>query len=463
MKKVFIGILTLTVTLWGINSCVKNEDPPPPPGDSPFKGILFINEVNGWPSDDAEKNFELYNASDKDISLKDFVVKYTEDRETWRGRDADIIPAKGYKLIKGAQNGYPGFNTGLSNRNPNVYLTFYDDKGEIIDHYEKIPDLRGTFLEFMCHARVPDGGPWYYIPTSMESQGKANPSTVPSGAVEMNSTREITEEKLKIELLSVSPALPDKNVTITIKVTDENAIASVVLRWKKDNVAQTDIDITDTKNSNTYTATIEKQADGTAIEWTIEATNDNSKKVSKSGNFTFSSTIIDYSKLKLNEVHGVGSDADKFYELINIGDVEIPLAGVTIEYDGAKDPGTGFPPVGGSQGVTWMGCTSQTIAPGGFFVIQDRNSSQVIDINTCATVMKTGLTAARNLIITLKDPNGNTIDQYIRAKDTGDYAITDKSFARIPDGTGPFYFTVPTPNATNGASTAGLTLVPVTP
>jgi len=170
----------------------------------------------------------------------------------------------------------------------------------------------------------------------------------------------------------------------------------------------------------------------------------------------------DYSKLKLNEVNGYSAsgDTDKFYELINIGDVEIPLAGVTIEYDGASDTGAGFPPVGGGQGVTWMGCVSQTIAPGGFFVIQDRNSSQVIDINTCATKMKTGLTAARNLIITLKDPSGNIIDQCKRAQDTDEYTLTNKSYSRIPDGTGPFYFTEATPNATNGVSTAGLTLVP---
>jgi len=172
---------------------------------------------------------------------------------------------------------------------------------------------------------------------------------------------------------------------------------------------------------------------------------------------------VDYSKLKINEVNGVSAtaDTDKFYELINIGDVEIPLAGVTIEYDGASGTGT-FPPVGGGQGVTWIGCASHSIAPGAFFIIQDR-VNQPVDINVCVTTMRTGLTAARNLIITLKDPDGNVIDQCIRAEDTGDYAITDKSYSRIPDGTGPFYFTAPTPNATNGDSDEGLLLVPETP
>jgi hypothetical protein len=64
------------------------------------------------------------------------------------------------------------------------------------------------------------------------------------------------------------------------------------------------------------------------------------------------------------------------------------------------------------------------------------------------------------LIITLKDPDGNIIDQCIRAEDTGDYAVgRSYSMSRIPDGTGPFYFSIPTPNAKNGGSI----LVPVTP
>ena len=470
MKKVFISILTLTVAIWGVTSCVKNEDPPPPPDPSPLKGILFINEVNGWHSDDANKNFELYNASDEDVSLKDFVVKYTEDRETWRGRDTDIIPAKGYKLIKGAQNGYPGFNTGLSNRNPNVYLDFYDDKGNLIDSYKKKTDLRNTYLEYMCHARIPDGGTWYCIPTNMETPGAANPAKVPDDAAEITEKGDvmiiIVEKTLKMDIPSVSPALPkpDENVTISVKVTDEkNTVTSVVLKWKKDGADQPEVDITASKDDNLYTAIIDKQADGTVIEWTIEAANDKGQKMSQTGQFTFKFNSP-YSKLKLNEVNGFSAtgDVDKFYELINIGDVEISLAGVTIDYNANSNAGENFPPAG-NQGVTWMGCTSQTIAPGGLFVIQDRSSSQVIDINTCATKMRTGLTAGRILIITLKDPDGNTIDQCIRAKDTAPYDITNKSFSRIPDGTGDFYFTTSTPNEKNGTSTTELTPLPITP
>ena len=170
---------------------------------------------------------------------------------------------------------------------------------------------------------------------------------------------------------------------------------------------------------------------------------------------------IDYSKLKINEVNGTGDNADMFYELINIGTEPINLQGCKIDYNANGSNNGVFPP-NGNQGITWMGCAEHIIAPGEFFMIKDRNSSHVIDINSCVTVMRTGLTAQRILIITLFDPDGNVIDRCIRAKDSGDYAITNKSFSRIPDGTGPFYFTDPTPCETNGDAT-GLLLVPQSP
>ena len=54
------------------------------------------------------------------------------------------------------------------------------------------------------------------------------------------------------------------------------------------------------------------------------------------------------------------------------------------------------------------------------------------------------------------------IDQCIRAEDTDLYEITDKSFSRIPDGTGPFYFTDPTPCELNGTDETDLLLLPQT-
>jgi len=163
---------------------------------------------------------------------------------------------------------------------------------------------------------------------------------------------------------------------------------------------------------------------------------------------------IDYSKLKLNEVSGVGDDSQKFYELYNTGDVDIPLKDCQIYYNANSNAGDAFPP--NDERLTWTGLANQIAEAGKLFSLIGRNNQGSFT---------TGLTPERILIITLKDPEGNVIDQCNRAEDTGIYATPDrtKSFSRIPDGTGPFYFTTPTPDALNGTDATDLLLVPQTP
>jgi len=163
-------------------------------------------------------------------------------------------------------------------------------------------------------------------------------------------------------------------------------------------------------------------------------------------------TVVDYTKLKINEISGVGDDKDKFYELINTGDKDIPLYDCKIYYNANSSTGGTLP--AGKGSLTWTGLSSQTIEAGKLYSLIGRNT---------AGSFTTGLTAERILVITLEDSKGNVIDKCVRSADTGDYASKDKSFSRIPDGTGDFYFTSPTPNATNGTSTTGLTKLPVDP
>jgi hypothetical protein len=164
--------------------------------------------------------------------------------------------------------------------------------------------------------------------------------------------------------------------------------------------------------------------------------------------------VTDYTKLKINEVSGVGEDPEKFYELINIGTKPINLLDCKIYYNANGSSGGVFPP-NGNQGLTWTGKSSHIIQPGQVLLLLGRYT------NTNPTgEFTTGLTAQRILIITLKDPNGNVIDECIRARDTGDYDFKDKSFSRITDGTGLFYFTAPTPGQFNGSDVSGLVQVP---
>ena len=192
---------------------------------------------------------------------------------------------------------------------------------------------------------------------------------------------------------------------------------------------------------NAQTKVYVHKADGTATEFNIADID--------SISFTPPTVNIIDSKLKINEVSGVGSDAAKFYELINTGDVDIPLKGYKIFYDNDPFSDATVPPP-----LTWTGCDDQIIKAGELLSLVGRG-------NPCS--FTTGLTAQRNIRITLRDPDGNIIDQFLRAQDSGDYAISDKSFSRIPDGTGPFYFTEPTPDVMNGSDATGLLLVPTTP
>jgi hypothetical protein len=167
-------------------------------------------------------------------------------------------------------------------------------------------------------------------------------------------------------------------------------------------------------------------------------------------NFLREEGEVDYSNLRLNEVSGVGDDSEKFYELINIGTEDIPLEGCKIYYNANGSTGQPFPPT--NDRLTWTGDVTQVAKAGELFSLIGR------DMPGSFT---TGLTPERILIITLTDPEGNKIDSCVRAKDTDEYEVgRESSFSRIPDGTGSFYFTTPTPNAMNGTDATGLLLVP---
>jgi len=440
MKKTLLALAALTIVF---ASCVKNDPPPPPAGESELKGKLFLNEINGWPSDDPAKNFELYNATDAPISLNGFYTEYGI-REMWVGRAEDVIPARGYKLIQGANAGYPGFNTGLSNRNPNISITFYDAAGKIIDYYEKADDLRGTPLEYMCHMRIPDGGKWYYIPNTSATPGAANLPSVPSGATEMPSM----EKVLKIDEVNVSatsPA-PDVVVTVTARVTDVNTITSVLLKWKKGDVDQSDIPMT-SAGEKIYTTTIPGQPDGTVVSWTVSASNNKNKTVTTEASTITWKTPLDYTKLVLTEVSG----NNKYVEIYNSGSVTIPLEGVKLQRNGG--------PSGGSE---WTGSSTATI-PAGAYRIFLFNSYTPAELSTnpayTGWTVGSGISSGQILKVAIVDPQGTEVSVFIRGdvplpswgSTAGVTQNTDDTYSRMSNGT--WAYAAPTPGVANGAKT----------
>ena len=252
---------------------------------------------------------------------------------------------------------------------------------------------------------------------------------------------------------------PGTDAVVSAKITNDKYIVdgsninvtSATLFYKTGSSAETSVAMT--ASGSTYTATIPasvNSAMNVVVSYRIEASNDrNEKALSPVLEYTVGVSSIDYSKLKLNEISGVGADGEKFYELINIGTEKINMEGCQLFYN--ANSGTGLATPTGDGALTWTGSSSHVIEGGKLLSLVGRNTPGSFT---------TGLTAGRKIRITFKDPAGNIIDEFVRGEDTGSFEITDKSYSRVPDGTGSFYFTNPTPNVTNGTSTSGLTLVP---
>jgi len=441
MKKI---VLALAAMAFVFSSCVKNDPYVEPKGSSLY-GKLFLNEVNGTGGVDqldANKYVELYNSTDADISLNNFVMEYG-GKETWRGRAEDVVPAKGYKLIQGTKTTYPGMSQGLSCRNANVNLSLLDADGNVVDYYEKLEDLNGQPLEQMDHMRIPDGGTWYFVDISAQSPGAANLTDPKDPAVK--GAMSSMEEGLKIESVTVSTAnpTPDDDVTIDAKITDVNVISSVALKWKKNGTDQPDVAMT--KNAGgLYEATISKQAAGTVVDWTVLATNNKGNTATETGTITWATLAADYSNLVLNEIDGIA----KAIELYNKGAVAIPLAGVTLWKNIDTPPS--------ASAAWWTGsAASGSIAPGAYVVIYQTGFNPG-GADVPGFVGANGISPKQTLKFDLLDPSNQNLGEFVRGASPWQTAISDvspNSYQRIPNGTGSWQqapSTIGTANAASG-------------
>jgi len=457
MKKIkMVMMVIVAVVCLGISviGCVDNEETSKTTPVDYTK--LKLNEVSGV-GDDSEKFYELINTGSASIPLKGVTIYYNANSATggtlpagdgnltWTGLDTQSVAAGKLFSLIGRDNPSgtnPGsFTTGLTAQRI-LIITLKDPDGKVIDRCVRAKDTGDYAITDKSFSRIPDGtGDFYFTtPTPDETNG-----TTTAGLMKVP----VDSPVISAFGRDIPSVTASDEVTVSATVTTTTStITTVALQWTLDGTEKSDIPMT--ASSNVYSAKIPAQALGAVVTYKVTATNSRDESsVTDEQNYTVVSTSVDYTKLKLNEISGVGSDSEKFYELINTGSASIPLEGVTIYYNANGSTGGTLP--AGDGNLTWTGLATQSVVAGALFNLIGRNTSGSFT---------TGLTAGRILIITLKDPAGNVIDKCIRAEDTGDYAITDKSFSRIPDGTGDFYFTTPTPNATNGTSTAGLTKVP---
>ncbi len=155
---------------------------------------------------------------------------------------------------------------------------------------------------------------------------------------------------------------------------------------------------------------------------------------------------IDYSLLKFNEINGNGADADKYIELYNGSDKTINLEGVTILYNN----------VDSEVGVSWFGTYADSILPQGFFLLKGskKYNNPTHDLNT-------GLSGKQAMVLTLTDPDEEELDSFKISADDN----REKSYSRIPDGSGTWYYTsvAGTQGVTNGTNAAGLAEIVILP
>jgi len=150
---------------------------------------LKLNEVYGA-GEDAEKFFELYNASDFDIKLTGVTINKDEEL-TWTGIDGEVVPAKGFFAIVGAKGTTErGFSSGFSAKK-SVLIELFDNKGNKIDAFQRGQKMDtgewGASLSKVSGSwsRIPDGtGKWMVTETVTVGAANATEGTEDADVVQ---------------------------------------------------------------------------------------------------------------------------------------------------------------------------------------------------------------------------------------------------------------------------------------
>ena len=195
MKKFFV---LAAAAAFALVACDKNDPQVDGSGtgkdEAKVSGVV-LNELSG-----ADKFIELYNTTDKEVSLEGvYLVKYDSSKDggkstTWTGAKGMTIAAKGYVVLESsdladeAEGGDPNyayesaahvFKGGLSGKK-NVYLELYTANDAKLDEFKRGEEGAGWnqvsgFNNDKKHtfSRVPNGtGNWAYAdPTKGAENG----------------------------------------------------------------------------------------------------------------------------------------------------------------------------------------------------------------------------------------------------------------------------------------------------
>ncbi len=200
MKKIFT-LAAAAAFVFAFNACEQNDPTVDAGGDETGKPTeevtgVVLNELSG-----ADKYIELYNTTDKELSLEGLmIVKYDSSKDggkstTWTGAAGMKIAAKGYVVLESSdlsdpvEDGDPNyayesenhiFKGGLSGKK-NCYFELVDAEENVLDEFKRGEEGAGwnqvgNFENNKTHtfSRCPDGvGEWAYaLPTKKTANGK---------------------------------------------------------------------------------------------------------------------------------------------------------------------------------------------------------------------------------------------------------------------------------------------------
>ncbi|MBQ0121928.1 MAG: lamin tail domain-containing protein, partial [Bacteroidales bacterium] len=214
-------------------------------------------------------------------------------------------------------------------------------------------------------------------------------------------------------------------ITVEAKVSALIDIESVTLNYATD--GKTFKQVPMKLDGKKYVGKIPAQPDGTEVSFYVSAlTTAGKESQSAVAKFVAGKEKVDYTGLVINELNG----NDKFIELYNGSGKDIDLAEVKIFKDAVGE--TFSEPV-------WKG--TMTVKKGEYLLLWSNSVGGVED----AFIFNSGLSAGKNVRITLLDPDGKVIDDFNFQKWVAKHA---GSYGRNADGKW-YYQETATPGAKN--------------
>lgn len=244
---------------------------------------------------------------------------------------------------------------------------------------------------------------------------------------------EVYKGPTSIDKVVFDPAAPTSITPVTVTATTSGLQKVTTATLYYGNAA---LPMTPDNSGKQFKATIPAMPDGTEVTFNIKIVNEaDFETVSDNYSYKVGDPATDWTKLKLNEVYGAGTDDEKFFELYNGSDFTIKLTGVTINKD---------------EALTWTGIAGEEVPAKGVFAI-------VGGKGTTERGFSSGFSAKKSVIVELFAPDGTKLDTFQRGdKDDsgawgGKLSEVKDSWQRIPDGTGAWKIAAPTCGELNAA------------